>query len=144
MRKYEKPVLTANEYLAEGVYAASGANPECWTVEANSAQDWNGSHHVFEVHAVHSATVKHISASTTVTLKFSSPIIDAYSEFSTTFSDDTVTVVRNLLADAYMSGDNYTYKVWVQGADEAITKTLSCTSATITCEHQTNVQGDYD
>ncbi len=147
MKDYVKPVVLENEELAEGVYAASGAGvstTDCWTVDAYSVQAWNGSHNVFEVHAVHSAGVQHISGCTTVTLTFSVPLTDAYSEFSCTFSGKTVTVTRELLADAYMSGDDYTYKVWVKAADEATTKAISCDKATITCRHETNVQGIYD
>ncbi len=151
MVHYEKPVVVLNEELTEGVYAGSGTaagdaggSADCWTVDAHSVQDWNGSHNVFEVHAVHSAAVKHISGSTTVTLTFSAPLTDAYSEFDCTFSGSTATITRNLLADAYMSGDNYTYKVWAKAADEATTKALAVTKATITCKHETNVQGDYD
>ncbi|MCM1065221.1 MAG: hypothetical protein NC420_12315 [Eubacterium sp.] len=141
--KYERPVVLVNEELAEGVYAASGgvSDAECWTVGATSVQDWNGSHHVFEVHCVHSNTVEHISSASTVTLTFSNSLTDAYSEFPASFSGSTVTVVRTLLADAYKSGDDVTYKVWVKAADEATTKAITCTGATISCTKTVNVQG---
>lgn len=147
MKDYVKPIVLENEELAEGVYAASGtgaSSTDCWTVGANSVQDWNGSHHVFEVSCKHSTAVEHISGATTVTLTFSSPLTDAYSEFSCSFSGSTATVTRTLLADAYKSGDSVTYKVWVKAADEATTKAISCTGATIICKHETNVQGKYD
>lgn len=144
MEKYVKPMVLANEELAEGVYAASGATPECWTIDAVSVQDWSGSHHVFEIRCTHSTAVKHISGETTVTLTFSQPLTDAYSEFPATFSGNTVTITRTLLADAYKSGDLMTYKVWAKAADEATTKALTCTSATITCKHEANVQGEID
>ena len=142
MKTYEKPVVLANEELAEGVYAASGAEGgDCWTVDPVSVQDWNGSHHVFEIRCVHSNTVEHISSASTVNLTFSSPLKDAYSEFTCTFSGSTVTVVRELHANAYKSGDTMTYKVWVQAADEATTKGITCTGATISCTKTVNVQG---
>lgn len=140
--KYEKPIVLVNEELAEGVYAASGAeSAKCWTVVAPSVQDWNGSHHVFEVQCVHSDAVEHISSASTVTLTFSNSLTDAYSEFSTTFSGNQVTIVRELHANAYKSGDTMTYKVWVKAADEATTKAITCTGATISCTTTVNVQG---
>lgn len=141
MKSYEKPILEITEGLAEGVYAASG-EPECWTINPVSVQDWSGSYHVFEIRCTHSTQVEHISSATTVTLTFSQPLTDAYSEFSSTFSGNTVTVVRELLADAYKSGDTMTYKVWVKASDEATTKAISCTGATISCTKSVNVQGN--
>lgn len=151
MKSYEKPIAVVNDEISEGVYAASGAggggggsSTDCWTVDAVSVQDWNGSHHVFEIRCAHSTAVKHISSNTEVNLTFSAPLTDAYSEFSCSFSGTSVTVNRTLHANAYNSGDTMTYKVWVKAADEAATKGITCTGATITCTHQTNVQGDYD
>lgn len=146
MTDYEKPVVLANEDVAEGVYTASGGetSTDCWSVGAKSVQEWNGSHHVFEVSCSHSTGVVHISSKTVVNLTFSSPLTDAYSEFTCSFSGNTATVTRELHANAYNSGDTMTYKVWVKGADEATTKAISCTGATITCTHAVNVQGGFD
>ncbi|MCM1191351.1 MAG: hypothetical protein NC123_07010 [Butyrivibrio sp.] len=145
MTDYEKPVVLANEDVAEGVYTASGeTSTDCWTVEAKSVQDWNGSHHVFEISCKHSTDVVHISSQTKVSLTFSTSVTDAYSEFPCTFSGTQVTVTRQLHANAYNSGDNMTYKVWVKAADEATTKLITCESATITCTHAVNVQGGFD
>lgn len=144
MKKYEKPMIFVNPDTAEGVYLASGDAADCWTVTPYSVQDWNGSHHVFEVKCVHSDAVKHISSASTVTLTFSAPLTDAYSEFECTYSGSTATIVRTLLADAYKSGDVVTYKVWAKAADEATTKALSITGATISCTKTVNVQGEID
>ena len=146
MKDYVKPIVLSNEELAEGVYAASGGIPEgdCWTVEAYSVQDWNGSEHVFEVKAIHSNEFKHISIETVVTLTFSTTVTSAKSEFPCTFSGNTVTVTRTLLADGYKSGDNYTYKVWVSTGDEATTKAITCESASIRGVKDYNVQGEID
>ncbi len=144
MKNYEKPVLMKEEDLAEGVYAASGdvtSGGDCWTVEPVSVQDWNGSHHVFEIRCRHTNAVEHISSATTVVLTFNNELTDAYSEFPASFSGSTVTVVRELLADAYNSGDNVTYKVWAKSSDEATTKALACTGSSITCTKTVNVQG---
>lgn len=146
MKAYVKPVVLAAEELSEGIYTASGEDvtTDCWTVDAVSVQDWNGSHHVFEVRCTHSTSVEHISSATLVTLTFSSPVTNAYSEFTCDYSGNTVTIERELHANAYKSGDNMTYKVWVQAADEATTKSISCTNKVISCTHKTNVQGKYD
>ena len=147
MKNYVKPIVLENEELAEGIYAASGDvvdGADCWTVEAVSVQEWSGSHHVFEIHCVHNKTAEHISSATTVTLTFSTPLTDAYSEFPCSFSGNTVTVTRSLLGDAYKSGDRMTYKVWVKANDEATTKGISCTGASISCTKTPNVQGGMD
>ena len=148
MKGYEKPMVLVNAGLSEGIYAASGAGGEvttdCWTVDAQSVQDWNGSHNVFEVACKHSTSVEHISSQTDVTLVFSDTLTDAYSEFPCTFSGNTVTITRTLHANAYQSGDSVTYKVWVKAADETKTKAIYCTTAGISCTHQVNVQGKYD
>lgn len=143
MKTYERPVVLANEELAEGVYAASGSASDCWTITPKSVQDWNGSHHVFEIAIVHSSAVQHISTASTSTLTFSNALTDAYTEsnFEASFSGNTVTVVRASHANAYQSGDNATFKVWVKAADEATTKAITCTGATISCTKSVNVQG---
>ncbi len=144
MKRYEKPDATVIQEVSEGVYAASGdaGSADCWTVSAKSVQDWNGAYHVFEIRCKHSNAVEHISSASTVKLTFSAPITDAYSEFSTKFSGNSVTVVRELHANAYKSGDTMTYKVWVKAADEATTKGIACQSATIKCTKSVNVQGN--
>lgn len=151
MKNYKKPIVVVNDELSEGVYAASGGGSsvgeggeaaDCWTVDPVSVQDWNGSHHVFEIRCVHSTAVEHISSASTVTLTFNNTITDAYSEFPCTFSGNSATIVRELHANAYKSGDTMTYKVWVKAADEATTKSISCTGSTISCTKTVNVQGN--
>ena len=105
-------------------------------------QDWNGSEHVFEIQCTHSTDVEHISSATTVTLTFSNDLTNAHSEFPCTFSGNTVTINRELHANAYKSGDTMTYKVWVTTGDEATTKAITCTGATIECTKTVNVQGN--
>ena len=148
MRKYEKPEAMLIDEVTEGVYTASGeSSSDCWTVSAMSCQDWNGSHHVFEISGKHSTAAEHISSNTRVVLTFSSPVTNAYSEngWSCSVSGNTVTVDRPQHANGYKSGDNLPgYKVWVQCSDEATTKAVQCTGASITCTHQVNVQGKYD
>lgn len=145
MRKYERPMILKTEDLAEGVYLASGeTSADCWTISAPSVQDWNGSHHIFEVQCSHTPAVQHISGNTEVVITFSEPVTDVYSEFPCTFSGNTAVINRTLLADAYGSGDHVTYKVWAKASDEATTKALTVSGISITCTHETNVQGIYD
>ena len=119
MKGYEKPMVMVNDGLSEGVYAASGAAEaaDCWTVDPVSVQDWNGSHHVFEIRCVHSTAVQHISSASTVTLNFNNAVTDAYSEFPCSFSGTSVTITRELHANAYKSGDTMTVKVQGNGGD---------------------------
>ncbi|MBP5266573.1 MAG: hypothetical protein J6Z06_07115 [Lachnospiraceae bacterium] len=145
-KTYEKPLVIENEDLAEGVFAASGdaGSTDCWTVTQVTTQDWNGSHHVFEIRAIHSSDVLHISSNVDYVFTLNSTVSDAYSEFTTSFSGNTVSVSRTLLADAYKSGDAVTFKVWVKSLDEATTKGLDITGITYTCKHEVNVQGGDD
>ncbi len=145
MKQYEKPMIVDTEGMAEGVFAASGADePECWTIDVRSVQDWDGANHVFEVHCVHMTGLKHISASSTTTFTFNNVLEDGRSEFTTTISGNTMTVTRELLGDAYNSGDRYTMKIWARASTEALTRGLVVTNATISCEHAVNVQGGFD
>lgn len=143
MKEYVKPVVLENEELMEGVYAASG---DCWDVSAPSTQDWNGNSHEFEVRATHNNDLEHISGQCTVRLVFSNTISNATAEAETcTWSGNTVTVTRKSHGNAYLSGDKMSFKVRVACADEASTRSVTCTSVTCTyCDHQTNVQGGYD
>ena len=146
MVKYEKPVLDVVAGFSENVYMASGNNGggDCWIVGGSSVQDWNGSHHVFEIRATHSTQVKHISTQVVYTIVFSGPLTDAYSEFDTVVKGNTVMVTRQLHANGYNSGDNVTFKVWAKGADEATTKALAITRISWECDHATNVHGETD
>lgn len=146
MKTYEKPLVIENEDLAEGVFAASGSagSTDCWTVTGKSVQSWNGNSNVFEIHAIHSKSVTHISSNVDYVFTFSAPLTSASSEFPCTFSGNTVTVSRTLLADAYYSGDDVTFKVWASTGDQPTTEALSLTGISYVCTHETNVQGGID
>ena len=142
---YKKPLILVNDDLAEGVYAASGAG-DCWAVSGRSVQDWNGSHNVFEMCAVHSKDAAHNTTQVVYTYTFSAPVTNAYAEggLDCQYSGNTVTVTRNLHANGYHSGDNVTFKVWVRAADEATTKAIALTGISYVCRHEENVQGGID
>ncbi len=150
MKKYEKPVLTANEYLAEGVYAASGSSDtvgeevsgDCWTVSVTKDQTDAGGYCTFRVAATHSQSVTHISTKTVVTIQFSDAVTSAEFEgFTASVSGTTVTLTRESHANAYYSGDNFNtlLKIWSDNY-----KTIDVVSSGITCTHAVNVQGGYD
>lgn len=141
---YNKPLILVNDDLAEGVYADSGSSTDCWDVDGYSVQDWNGSHHVFEISAFHHTDVTHITTQVVYTITFSQALTNAYSEFDCSYSGNTVVVTRDLHANGYYSGDSVTFKVWAQAADEGSTKALTLTGISYVCRHETNVQGGLD
>ncbi|MCQ2496998.1 MAG: hypothetical protein MJ131_10470 [Lachnospiraceae bacterium] len=173
---YEKPMVFMNDDLAEGVYAANvsgspiDAAGECWTIVAspvpsNSTTNnpgWNKA--AYELYGVHSTSVKHISASTTIYISFSGDTVSkveidgivvevgstgraSYNGFDgkpawelTVKDNNNLVLVRNLLADSYNSGDNFRFNVLFYGTNG----TATVSSITYTCEHKRNVQGDLD
>lgn len=148
MNNYEKPLVLSNEELAEGVYAASGEilSGTCWTVNPVLSQEWNGTSKVYEVYAKHSDTVKHWSKGSIFTITFSDVLTSVRPEnvtdYVVSWSGNTVTVERNLGADSYLSGDNYTCKIFVNGTSEDATRALQVLSSTISCKVTANVQGE--
>lgn len=139
---YRKPMILVNDDMAEGVYAASGAT--CWSGEAPCVQTLAGNtHNIYEIRLVHSPKVEHISNAVTVTLTFSAPVVDAYSENSwdCSVNGNVVTVTRPSHANAYQSGDTVSFKVWAKAADEATTRGLTATITGFSCDYSENVQG---
>lgn len=149
MRNYVKPIIVANDEIAESVYMASGdgsMHSDCWTIEGHCCQEWNGSAKVYELKATHSTDYVHISGCTVVTATFSAALDPAksYAEFASQVSGNTMVITRELLGNSYNSGDTYTFKVWASTGDEVTTNAMSLTNLTISCRHDTNVQGGLD
>lgn len=142
MKYYEKPIVLANEELAEGVYAASGGN--CWAPTITSVQDYVDGKHVFEVGNSHSTDVEHISESYTIEITCSAPVTVASVEndWPCSFSGNVVTVTRTSHANGYKSGDVTTFKVWIGTGDEATTRSLTATITCTDCGKLVNVQGN--
>jgi len=145
MKNYAKPLFVMTDSVSEGVYMSSGDNT-CWTVYAVSAQDWDGSQHVFEVHASHTPQVQHIYTEVTIEMTFTNTITAARSEnnWNCVVAGNKVTVTRVNHGNGYGSGDEVTFKVWAQSIDEATTKGLECTGCKPTCGKAVNVQGGFD
>lgn len=81
MRKYEKPVIIANDSLAEGVYAASGdapsaVDPDCYTVTANIHQrpETGREDYRIQVNGHHNAADGHHSGEQHLFLSFNQPV----------------------------------------------------------------------
>lgn len=138
-KSYVKPMILANDELAEGIYLASG-DGECWTIAVSKDQANAGEGaSTFRIQANHSTNLQHISTQTTMVLTFNQTISACTFEgFNATIVGNTVTLVRPQLADSYMSGDNFNSMVRVTGTDG---ETLQCTGATISCKKEVNVQG---
>ena len=140
----KKPILFVNDDLAEGVYAASGANTsDCWKVDVYGAHIVESDGYVeFRVDATHSAVPEHISTKTVITVEFNAPITNAKFEgFDAQVQGSRVILTRESHANGYRSGDHFNtlLNVWSPSY-----MTLSVISATISCTHATNVQGKYD
>ena len=150
MKNYVKPVIVSNDEIAESVYMASGDgsnwSSDCWTITYTDVQKWAGDSHVFELRADHSTNYEHNSGCTVVAITFSAPLSEngSRAEFPYVINGNTMTVTRELLADGYKSGDNYTFKVWASTGDQATTEAITITNLTISCRHDVNVQGKID
>ena len=73
MKNYERPVVMINEELAEGVYAASGA--ECYTVRCTITQtpELGNESYRIQIDADHTATDHHSTAQV-LTVTFNVPV----------------------------------------------------------------------
>ncbi len=141
MSAYEKPVVTVNDGLAEGVYAASGAT--CWSITGSSVQDWNGSYHIFQFEAVHSTSVQHISNGFKAKITFNHNITFANNQQGTaSVSSNVVTAEVGTFGNAYGSGDRREFKLELSTGDRATTELLSIVGMEIyDCDWTVNVQG---
>lgn len=140
MKNYIKPIVIADDVLAESIYMASG-DGDCWSITVHKDQDDAGGYATFRVQANHANNLQHLSKATTIVLQFNQPVVNAiYEGFIVTVSGNTVTGCRESLADSYLSGDNFNslFKVWTSGDCKA----LQCTGATISCSKSVNVQGN--
>ncbi|MDE6887598.1 MAG: hypothetical protein K2P45_02975 [Eubacterium sp.] len=76
MKNYEKPIILANDSLAEGVYAASGdtASSDCYTVTARIHQkpETGRDYYVIQADAVHGA--EHHGGQQHLLLSFNQPV----------------------------------------------------------------------
>ncbi len=143
MKNYEKPVVIANNELAEGVYAASG-DGDCWTITVTPDQEYGGGSlggKTFRVKCEHIG-MEHISLASISTITFNSPVTAAkFENFKVSVNGNVVTIERENHANAYTTHDEFNSLLEVMAADEATTRALTVINTSIRCTKTTNVQG---
>jgi len=138
---YVSPAIFDTDELAEGVYAtgSGSGNGDCWTVDYTVTQFWNGQSKVIEVKASHSKEVAHQSNGTIITFMFDRPIVDAYAENNTDYqveiSGTVVKITRQLYANAFFSGDEVIFKLFINGKDQDDTMAANIIGKSISCIH---------
>ena len=134
---YVSPVVVDVEDMSEGVYLTGSGSGDCWTIDYTVPQEWNGQAKVIEIHCKHSASVYHGSKGTIINLTFNQPLTNAYAEnstnFAVSFAGTAVKIERTLYADAFYSGDDVTFKLFVSAGSEDKTKLLSIVGKSIEC-----------
>ena len=136
---YVKPAIFDLEELAEPVYATGSGGGDCWTIDYTVTQPWNGQAKVIEIKASHTRAVEHQSNGTVITLMFDRPILGAYAENATDYKVETsgsiVKITRQLYANAFFSGDEVTFKLFVNGKDQDDTIAANIINKSISCIH---------
>lgn len=131
MKTYERPIVLVNEELAEGVYAASGA--DCFTVTAVITQkpETGRETYCIQVNARHNASDNHHSANQVLTLAFNQPV--TYSSSNGTLAGGDGTASLSIAYKYHQNGgDNIGLgDVYVKSADG-----LAVTGAVLTCDHK--------
>lgn len=147
---YKKPLVLANEELAEGVYAASGSVAgDCWTLSYTEPQKWNGQAHIYEIKAVHTKAVAHMSESLKVEAVFDKTVTNAwcensYSETVEGVGSNTLIVTRNHHANGEYNGDVVTFKLFVVAGNQASSEALVLKSLSfISCGKTTTPNYDF-
>jgi len=92
---YKKPMILANEELAEGIYAASGST--CYTCSASITQRPEGGrqNYVIRVNGRHNASDGHTSSSQTLVLVFNQAVTYVSSNGSYVSGNGTNTLTIN-------------------------------------------------
>lgn len=98
MKKYVKPMVLANEELAEGVYADSGAVDECYKYSGYTGSDYSaGGYYEYNIQFVHS-NESHRNCTHKFTITFSSQpgaVSNLTSCSDAVISGNTITVTWN-------------------------------------------------
>lgn len=131
MLNYEKPVILANEDVAEGVYAASGGN-DCYSVTAyihQTPETGRGDFRI-QVNAVHAAGDNHHSGKQTLVLYFNESVTYKGSNGTLAGGDGTSSISIDY---AYHNNayDNIGLGDVIVEADAG----LSVTAAQLICNH---------
>lgn len=142
MKKYESPIVLADEELSEDIYMTGSGSGDCWSMTVEVAQRNAGEGNTnFRVAATHSSGL-HISTETVVTVTFNQPVNSVIFEgFDTSINGNVAVLTRTSHANAYGNSDNFNTLMTVNSADS---NTLEVVAATIECAHAVNVQGGFD
>ena len=132
--KYVKPIVLANEELAEGVYAASGdvTGNDCYTVSAyihQTPEIGRGDYRI-QVNGVHAAANGHHSGEQVLTLTFNQPV--EYSSSNGTLVSGSGTSSINIKYNYHNNGnDNIGLGDVVVTSDDG----LAITGAMLSCNY---------
>lgn len=132
MKTYERPIVLVNEELAEGVYAASGAGSDCYTVTAyihQTPETGRGDFRI-QVDAKHAAGDGHHSGQQTLVLYFNQNVTYKGSNGTLAGGDGTSSISIN-----YTYHNNGNDNI---GLGDVIVESdagLSVTGAQVICNH---------
>lgn len=132
MTEYVKPQVLENDELFEGVYAASGSQPDCYTVTTNIHQrpETGRGDYRIQVNGTHAALDGHHSGEQHLIITFNKPVTYSGSNGSLVAGNGTNTLdirfrYHNNGGDSIGMGD----VIVVADAGLAVTKAI------ITCNH---------
>lgn len=138
MKKYERPVVLVNEELAEGVYAASGANAadsvDCWIIDRNgetSNEVGSDNSREFDFHASHASLAVGHTPDAVWVVTFNQGIVSvpSCSGMRTEVNGSTVKVYRAW--DNMNTNEGWGFELRVTTSGD--TSTLRITSSYIDC-----------
>ena len=136
-KSYLPPIIEDLEDMFEPVYATGSGGEQCWSIDYSVPQDWNGQGKVIEVKCHHTKNAWHTAKGLIVTLMFDKALTSAFAENPTDYDvknyGNSVVITRNLFADGFNSGDEVTFKVFVNAGDEALTKVTQVIGKEISC-----------
>ena len=129
MKNYVKPVVLANEELAEGVYAASG---DCYTVSGYIHQKPELGRNTFVAHfdGVHSAADGHHSGAQTLIITFNQPVTYKSSNGTLVSGDGT-----NVISIDYKYHNNGNDNIGLGDVYVESEDGLAIMGAVLTCNH---------
>ena len=136
MKKYETPILTANEGLAEGVYAASGdaggGGEDCYTVSAyiHQTPETGRKDYRIQVDGKHAATDNHHSGEQHLFLSFNQSVTYSSSNGTLVSGDGT-----NCIEIKYNYHNNASDNI---GLGDVVVKSdsgLAVSGARLTCNY---------
>ncbi|MBP5280886.1 MAG: hypothetical protein J6Z22_00115 [Lachnospiraceae bacterium] len=129
MKNYVKPVVLANEELAEGVYAASG---DCYTVTGyiHQTPETGRETYVMQFNAVHAAADGHHGGAQVLIITFNQPVTYVSSAGTLCGGDGT-----NVISIDYGYHNNQADNIGLGDVQVASGDGLAIVGAVLTCNH---------